>query len=131
MEMKLPIPDNLYRRAKRLADIREQEVSDVLIDVLDDALPTTDLLEDLDSEIEKAMQKEMAAYIALHPQLKEKYLGKSVAVYKGELIDVDDDFGELYKRIRSKYPDVFVWLTTVRNEAIGTIHMRSPRFVKD
>lgn len=131
MEMKLPIPDNLYRRAKRLADIREQDVSDVLIDVLDDALPTTDLLEDLDPELEKAMQREMAAYIALHPQLKEKYLGKSVAIYKGELIDVDDNFGELYKRIRSKYPDVFVWLTTVRNEAIGTIQMRSPRFVRD
>jgi hypothetical protein len=77
------------------------------------------------------MQREMAAYIALHPELKENFLGKSVAIYQGQLVDVDDDYGELYKRIRSKYPDVFVWLTTVREEPIRTIHMRSPRFVKD
>jgi hypothetical protein len=131
MEVKIPISDNLYRRAKRLADMRHQEVTDVILDVLEDALPAGDMIEELDPETEQAMQREMAAYIALHPELKEKYLGKSVAIYKGELIDMDDNFGELYKRIRSKYPDVFVWLTIVKKEAIGTIHMRSPRFVRD
>jgi hypothetical protein len=131
MEMKIPISDNLYRRAKRLADIRHQEVSDVIIDVLEDALPAVDVIEELEPETERAMQREMAAYIALHPELKENFLGKSVAIYQGQLVDVDDDYGELYKRIRSKYPDVFVWLTTVREEPIRTIHMRSPRFVKD
>lgn len=131
MEVKIPISDNLYRRAKRLADMRHQEVTDVIIDVLEYALPVADVVEELEPETEQAMQREMAAYIALHPELKEKYLGKSVAIYQGQLIDVDDDYGKLYQRVRSKHPDVFVWLTTVREEAIGTIYMRSPRFVKD
>lgn len=131
MEMKIPISDNLYQRAKRLADMRRQEVEDVILDLLDDALPADDVIEELDPETEKAMQREMAAYTALHPQLKKKYLGKSVAIYQGKLVDVDDDYGTLYERIRNKYPDQFVWLTTVREEPIGTIYMRSPRFIKE
>ena len=123
----LSIPNNLYERAQWLAQMRQQEVSEVLLAVLEDALP----VDTLDTEEDGTIQQEMSAYVALHPQLKEKHLGQHVAIYQGELIDVDADYGQLYERILEQYPDEFVWLTTVKEEAIDTIHMRSPRFLKD
>jgi hypothetical protein len=36
---------------------------------MEDALPAADVIEELDPETEQAMQREMAAYIALYPQL--------------------------------------------------------------
>ncbi len=50
----------------------------------------------------------MKAYIAMHPMLKERHLGKYVAVYQGELIDHDEDPVALLSRIDEKYPDEFV-----------------------
>lgn len=43
-------------------------------------------------------------------------------------MDHDEDGGELYKRIDQQYPEDFVWLSKVEEEAIPTLHFRSPRF---
>jgi hypothetical protein len=60
------------------------------------------------SEPDPAVDREMEAYIAMHPMLKEKYFGKYVAVYHGELIDYDEDQESLYIRIDEQYPEEFV-----------------------
>jgi hypothetical protein len=78
-------------------------------------------------QIDVAVEREMQAYIALHPQLKDKYLGQHVAIYGGKLIDTDRDYMALYKRIEIRYPREFVWLTTVQEEAMPTLIFRSPR----
>jgi hypothetical protein len=83
------------------------------------------------SEPNEAVDREMQAYVAMHPQLKQQFLGKHVAIYGGELIDMDDNFAALYARIDAKYPDEFVWLTPVEEEAIPTIVVRSPRFDRE
>ena len=44
---------------------------------------------------------------------------------------LDDNFAALYARIDAKYPDEFVWLTPVEEEAIPTIVVRSPRFDRE
>jgi hypothetical protein len=63
----------------------------------------------------------MEAYIGMHSMLKEKYFGKHVAIYGGKLIDFDQDPDALYVRIDEKYPDEFVWLSKVEEEAMPTL----------
>ena len=58
-----------------------------------------------DEEWNARLKLEEAAFIAMHPQLLEKYEGKYVAIYGGQLIDVDDDYAELYDRVLDKYRD--------------------------
>ncbi|HRQ40187.1 MAG TPA: DUF5678 domain-containing protein [Chloroflexota bacterium] len=123
-QVTISIPQTLYRRARELARSRHQSVDDVLADVLDEVLPPDDE-PDVDAS---AVARERQAYIALHPMLKQKYLGQHVATYGGQLIDVDADYGALYSRIDAQYPDEFVWLATVAEEPIPTLVFRSPRF---
>ena len=48
------------------------------------------------------MQHEKDAFIAMHPQLVQTYLGEYVAIHQGKLIDHDKDDVELIERMRSK-----------------------------
>ncbi len=136
-QVTISIPQTLYRRARELARSRNQSVDDVLVDVLNEALPPDPGLdngaedaaaEDAAAE-DAAVEREMRAYIALHPMLKEKHLGQHVAIFNGQLIDIDEDYGALYERIDAQYPDQFVWLATVEEEPLPTLVFRSPRFV--
>lgn len=124
-DITVSIPQKLYRRVRELARVRKRPVDDVLIEVLDQALPPDDEPDVTDKDT--AVEREMKAYIALHPMLKEKYLGQHVAIYGGELIDVDKDYAALYKRIDAQYPNEFVWLATVEKEAMPTLVYLSPR----
>jgi hypothetical protein len=123
------IPQKLYRRVRELAYAHDRPVDDMLVEVLDQALPPDDE-PDVNDE-DRGVEREMQAYITLHPMLKEKYLGQHVAVYGGQLIDMDEDFAALYERIEAQYPDEFIWLTTVEEEAMPTLVFRSPRFLPD
>ena len=127
-QVTLTIPERLYERARQLAAQRHMNVEEVLTKVLD---ATEDALEMLVPERDEAVEREMAAYIALHPLLWEKYPCQHVAIYDGELVDRDEDYGALYERIEERYPDEFVWLTTVKEEPIETLVMRSPRFMEE
>ena len=126
-QVSISIPQPIYRRVRELARLRNRSVDDVLIEVLDQALPPDDIPDV--AEEDAAVEREMQAYIALHPMLKEKYLGQHVAIYNGQLIDVDEDYGALYRRIDAQYPDEFVWLATVEEEAMPTLVFRSPRLL--
>jgi hypothetical protein len=73
------------------------------------------------------MEREMLAFIQMHPVLKKKYLGQHVAIFGSQLIDMDEDYAALYERIDAQYPDQFVWMATVEDEPIPTLVFRSPR----
>ncbi len=132
IQVVLDLPDQVYERAQQLAQSRRQAVTDVITRVLDDALPLDESGEEIEawSESNEALDREMQAYIAMHPLLKEKYFGQHVAVYGGQLIDHDKDFDSLYARVRKQYPDEIVWISTVKAEPVETIYIRSPRFVQ-
>jgi hypothetical protein len=128
----IAIPQTLYRRVRQLARDRNQPVDDVLAEVLDEALPMgnePDSTEPDGADEDVAVEREMQAYINMHPLLKEKYLGQHVAILDGQLIDVDKDYGALYERIDAQHPDQFVWLATVEEEPLPTLVFRSPRFL--
>ena len=131
----IAVPQKLYERVHRLAQRRQQSVAELIADFMDlveDHLvfEEASVIDDW-SEPNEAVDREMQAYVAMHPQLKQQFLGKHVAIYGGELIDMDDNFAALYARIDVKYPDEFVWLTPVEEEAIPTIVVRSPRFDRE
>ena len=119
-QITISILQNLYRRARDLARHRNRSVDDVMVELLDDILPPDENGE-VDDEEETTVKREMQAYITLHPTLKEKYLGQHVAIYGGKLIDTDPNYGALYQRIDAQYPDQFVWLATVEEEAMPTL----------
>jgi hypothetical protein len=73
------------------------------------------------------MQREIAAYVAMHPTLVENYLGQYVAVYQGQLVDHDADAVALHHRITAAYPGEVVLQRQVQHEATPVLRMRSPK----
>ncbi len=131
-QVMVPIPKTLYRRVKQLAGRQNQDVDEVLANALTEALAVEEETnETIWAEPDDAVEREMQAYIAMHPVLKQKYLGRHVAIYHGRLIDQDDNMDALYARIDRQYPDDFVWLTTVGETALRTLEFRSPRLVRE
>lgn len=130
-QVTLKISGNLFTRAKQLTQLRKQKSPDELVDLLDQILASA---EQSEAEIEEdwiendpALQREMQAYIAMHPKLKKTHLGQHVAIYEGRLIDFDQDYDTLTRRIDTQYPEQFVWVSTVEEEPIKTFVFRSPR----
>jgi len=83
------------------------------------------------AEEDTQVEREKNAYLRLYPQLKKQYTGQYVAIHNSQLVDHDVDYGALFERIDDRYPDTFVWLTQVEAEPMGTIVVRSPRFVRE
>ena len=73
------------------------------------------------------MQKEIAAYLQLHPQLVPAFLGQYVAVYEGQVVDYDTDPAALHKRIKAKFLNKVVLSRKVTTDPEPILHMRSPR----
>jgi hypothetical protein len=131
-QVTLRIPRNLFTRAKQLTQSQSEKSTDELINVLDQILASVESIEtDVDTddglEADPALKREMQAFIAMHPSLKKTHFGKHVAIYQGRLIDSDDDYNALTRRIDARYPDRFVWISTVEDEPIKTLVFRSPR----
>lgn len=131
LHINVPLSESTYKRVKQWADMRRQDVGEAIAEYLDDTLPAAEKALVAPAEVDPAVEREEAAYIRLHPQLKKTHFGQYVAIYGGELVDHDQDYGSLFERIDDRYPDEFVWMTRVESEPIGTIHFRSPRFVKE
>lgn len=121
-QVTLTIPTNLYRRASRIAQARQQDVADVLVEAIV-------LVEE--AEGETAVDREEAAFRRLHPLLRQKYEGQYVAIYGGELVDHDTDQVVLFLRMRQQYPQQFIWIAPVRSTPEEIYQMRSPRLVEN
>ncbi len=134
MATPITVSGDVAEKLQRLAQQRQQNIDALLESLLNQAWQqeqgTIDELAE-PGEFGNAATPEMQAYIALHPMLKEKYLGQYVAIYRGKLIDHDPHHEALYKRIDAQYPDDFVWISLVEEEAIPTLAFRSPRIEWD
>lgn len=127
----LTIPDELYSRARRIAQVNHQEVTALLIEALAESpILDEESYENGDHEDDEAVDREMTAYVAMHPILWEQYPGQYVAVYEGRLIDHDTNDIALSQRINENYPDVFVWMCKVEAQPFRTLQMPSFRLVK-
>ena len=132
VQVTLTLSDSVYERVQRLTRNRK-DVAQTIAAWLEDTLPTSGTQPEflVRQDEDAAIAREREAYLALHPQLKEQFLGKHVAVYGGKLVDFDDDYDALYTRVDATYPDEFVWIATIEEDPIPTLTFRSPRFVQD
>ena len=132
VQVTLTLPDTVYKRAKHLAQLHQKNVNEVLADALNKALRSDEVRNEVIdwTEPDEAVDQETAAYLILHPSLKETHLGKHVAIYKEALVDFDDDGVALSQRVYQKYPNEFVLIKQVETEAFKVIKLRSPRLVK-
>jgi predicted transcriptional regulator len=133
IDVTVSVTDVVYERVQRLARARHQDLSSFLADALDIGVIQVESQSSdrQESPEDAALDREMQAYIALHPMLKEKYFGKYVAVYQGKLVDVADDLGTLHERIHALYPKQIVWIAQVKAEPIETLYVRSPRLLHE
>ena len=96
-----------------MATLRHQDIDSLFETLVEQALPEQ-------SESDEIATPEMKTYIALHLILKQKYFGQYVAIYQGKLIGHDRERETLYRRIDAQYPDKFVWISRVEEDAIST-----------
>lgn len=125
------LSDQFYRRIKRWAEKRDQDMGDAIAEFLAQNLPDEASLGVPPAAVDPNVAKEKAAYLHLYPELKAQYAGQYVAIHGGQLVDHDTEYGALFERLDDRFPDRFVWLTRVEDEPIGTLTFRSPRLAED
>jgi hypothetical protein len=76
---------------------------------------------------EAQISAEAAAWYACPEVDREPYRGQYVAVLHGDVIDHDVDQAALAQRVRARYPETPVLLTTAEARAPREFLMRSPR----
>ena len=119
-QVSVTIPQTVYERAKQLASLRQQAVSDLFADALE-------LIEiDHKPNPEKQMAQEEKAYQAMHQQLIANYTGEYVAIYQGKLIDHDANEIALLQRLDANYPHDVVLMRQVLPQPEPELRIRSP-----
>jgi hypothetical protein len=127
-QVTVTLSTRLSKQVRELAKLRQQNLKNIVEAELDKAIETVQEKENVDwAEPDEAVDREMQAFIALHPVLKKKYFGQYVAFHDGKLIDHDINCSALRRRIIAQYPDMFVWISEVEEEPIRTYTLRAPR----
>ncbi len=121
-ELTLSVPEDIYREIERVAAETQRNVAAVALDTISLAFSPYPIHPD-----RALMQKEIAAYRSLHPELAQSHLGHFVAIYQGQLVDADPDPVALHQRISTRYPGKVVLSRKVQVEADPVLQMRSPR----
>lgn len=116
--LELTFEEHTFAQLEKLAGERGSSVED---------LAGQTIRFSLEEDADKKMQREIAAYRVMHPQLRETHLGMHVAVFQGQLVDSDQEFLALFLRIQKRYPDEVVLMREVRPEADPVYRILSPR----
>lgn len=129
----IQLPDGLYHKTQRYARLHRQGMDEAISTLIEQGLASGDEnIENIEGlESDPAVEREMRAYIAMHPMLRKEYIGQHVAIVGGKLIDHDLDYAALFERIEQAYPDQFVWLAKVEDEPLPTIYHRPIRLIRD
>jgi len=73
------------------------------------------------------IKAEAEAFHSMHAELAEKYQGQYVAIQDGKVVDYDEDFQALHRRIRQRFGRQPVLLRLVETEPERVLTFRSPR----
>ncbi len=123
IQVTLTIPEEVYRRAKRITRSTRREVADVLAEAI--------TLEETPPETNPSVEREAQAFRRLHPALQREYVGQFVAIHNEALIDHDWDQVALFLRAKARFPAEFVWIAPVGETAEEIYHIYSPRLLRD
>lgn len=124
--VQLDMTEEVYHRVERYARDSEQDIETIIAELVDQNFPTLKppLLAVDPSE------REIAAFRAMHEELKKTYGGEHVAIYQGQLVDHDSDLEQLHQRIEARYPDVFVLIRPISATPDREFFFRSPRLLE-
>ncbi len=75
----------------------------------------------------RKIAEESKAYRRQHAELRARYLGRYIAMHKGEIVDQDVDFQALWQRVRQRFGRTPVLVTQVGEEPETTIERRGFR----
>ncbi|MEE8390566.1 MAG: DUF5678 domain-containing protein [Anaerolineae bacterium] len=64
----------------------------------------------------------------MHAELVKQHQGQVVAIHEGQVIDHDEDFEALHRRIRKRFGRTAVLLRRVGPEPEWVLTFRSPHF---
>jgi hypothetical protein len=73
------------------------------------------------------IEAEKQEYLRQHAQLKRIYLGHFIAMHNGQVIDHDQNFEAIHRRIRQKYGREAILVRRVEEEPDRPLIWRSPR----
>ena len=121
-QITLTVPDPVYRRAEELAHSSHRPVNEVLREHIQWGLPRFHISKD-----SPAMEREVAAYEAMHAQLWEQYANQYVGLHQGSVVDHDHDKVALLMRIRKQYPNQVVLIRQVLPDLPKPFIFRSVR----
>jgi hypothetical protein len=76
---------------------------------------------------EAKIEAEKQQFLRQHAQLKENYLGQFIALHQGQVIDHDQTFETLHRRVRQKYGREAILIRRVEVEPDRPLMWRSPR----
>lgn len=118
----LDVPDDLYSHVKSVAARTHRAVTDVLLDSIADSFAPFPV-----DPRRAEMSQNVDAFTAMHPKLVETYLGETVAICDGGLVDRDADPIALLHRIRRDYPNRVVLRRKVETIPERELRIRHPR----
>jgi len=121
----LAVPDGVYQQAEAVARTENRAVEEVLTDTLVRALPEMPLTPNF-----AEMVIEGQHYEKLHSQLVKKYLGQTVAMLNGTVIDHDHDIDNLIERVRAIYPTETILFRNGELEVNRVLPIRWPRLLR-
>ena len=121
----LTIPDELYQQVAAVAQATHRLIDEVFTESLNSAFPRLHV-----NPRRQVMQREIAAFEAMHPTLWQQYPHHYVAIYQGKVIDHDRNQLHLLERIDQAYPQSVVLIRQVESRLPKTLRFRSPRWVK-
>ena len=125
-QIMLTVPEDLYQQAEQAAQATNQKIEEVLTEKLRFNIPIFPIHKN-----RPLMEREIAAYEAMHAELWQKYSNQYVAIYQGQVVDHDVDIMALVKRKRQQYTDKVVLIRQVLPELPKPLMFRSPRFVRN
>jgi predicted transcriptional regulator len=117
------LPDHVYRQVESIARSSQREVTAVVAEVVARSVQRFPV--DANRE---AMEREAAAFRAMHPALWRDYPGQYVAITGEKLVDHDFDPVALLERVRRDYPGRTVLRRRVDAAPEKTLRFRSPKF---
>ena len=118
----LTVPDDLYRQVEKVAAAASRNVPDLLLDTIARSFAPFPV-----DRNRSEMNENATAYQSLHAQLVKRYLGQTVAIHDGQLVDHDPDPVVLLQRIRTNFPDRVVLRRKVELSVERELRIRHPR----
>ena len=77
------------------------------------------------------MEREMAAYEAMHAQLWQQYPNQYIGIHQGQVVDYDSNKVTLLSRIRKQYANQVVLIRQVLPDLPKPFIFRSVRLVRE